>query len=138
MDYPVGFPLSGNPQTPEIPPPPVLPSPSTNGIPLSQSAQSSESPTNPHASCNGPPAIFTPEEVHEELAALNERFIPYIRAGRCRDYFDGWYVCMRRVVFDDENSQCCWWLAGILRDCMFENYDYYRPLLSHFRRRTHG
>ncbi|KAH0452585.1 hypothetical protein IEQ34_019884 [Dendrobium chrysotoxum] len=136
MDSPVGFPLSGNHQTSENPPPLLHHSPSTNGIPLSENSQSSESPTNSPASCNGPPAIFTPEEMNAELSAMafHNEISRYLREGRCRDYFNGWYVCMDRVIYHGENSQCCLWLAGILRDCMFENFDYYQPLLSHFRR----
>ncbi|PKU62968.1 hypothetical protein MA16_Dca028758 [Dendrobium catenatum] len=121
MDSPVGIPLSGNPQNP---PPPVLPSPSTNGNPLSQNSQSSENPTNPPALCNGPPAIFTAEEMHELMAAtpFDYAFFGYMRVGRCREAgttsMVGLRVCTVLSTMARTLSAACGWLASSGTACL--------------------
>ncbi|KAI0495027.1 hypothetical protein KFK09_025174 [Dendrobium nobile] len=46
--------------------------------------------------------------------------------------FTAWYTCMHNVVeLHDGNWHDCTHFAGALRDCVFANLRYYKPLVTY-------
>ncbi|KAH0451161.1 hypothetical protein IEQ34_018460 [Dendrobium chrysotoxum] len=136
----VGFPLSGNPQSSQNPPPLHPPS---GGISHSENPQAtvSSSTSNPSSSterpyCNGPPTfVVSSKDWNVEMTKLfhDDNFRNYMCGGECRRPFTVWYNCMHNVIdHHNGNWHNCSHFAGALRDCVFANLGYYKPLLTYF------
>ncbi|PKU65553.1 hypothetical protein MA16_Dca026841 [Dendrobium catenatum] len=133
----VGFPLSGNPQSPQNPPPLHPPS---GGIFPSEIPQSSNPSSSVEPYCNGPPTfVVSAKDWNVEMKKLfhDENFKHYMCGGECRQQFVNWLVCMHEV-FDHYNGNWdfCSDFAGDIRDCVFANLGYYKPLLTYFSDRA--